>query len=124
MTWIDRLLGRRPQNNYHLTVNSVPKEPPKPHNFCSHCGQPMVDGYMVIGRAFDTESGNPVLQILRRRLCLSLNKQEKPPRRKDGEPENPMEEHDGFPLYTIVDSWLAGMGTRQYETIPDCERAA
>lgn len=124
MTWLDRLLGRQPQNNYHLTV-TAPATPAKPHNFCSHCGEPMVEGYLIYGRAFDQETGQPNLKVLRRRLCLSLHKQEVNATERDdttGEDKhNPQEDHDGFPIYGLGFYWGMGMGIDPYDYIPDCE---
>ena len=127
MTWIDRLLGRsEPTVEYHLSVNKD-ATPPKPHNFCSHCGEPMVDGYMVFGRAFDRETGQPTLKVLRRRLCLSLHKQEQAPTEYDADDNakpNPQADHDGYPAYNTGWYWGLGMGADPYSYIPDCEPRA
>lgn len=124
MNLLDRILGRRVENNYTLTVES-PAPPPKPHNFCAHCGEPMVDGYMVYGRTFDRATGQPTLKVLRRRLCLTLHKQSVNPTERDDDgaalQHNPQEDHDGFPLYGTSFYWGLGMGLDPYDYIPDCE---
>lgn len=121
MTWLDRILGREPKVEYHLSVNNsvVAAEQPKPHNYCSKCGQPMVEGYLVYGHSFDRVSGQPTLKVLRRRLCLTLHKQELEP--TDDEHPSKQADHDGYPVNSIGWGFSIGMGLDPYEYIPDCE---
>ena len=121
MSLLDRILGREPKVEYHLSVNnSVTAAPPKPHNFCSKCGEPMVEGYMVYGRSFDRVTGQPTLKVLRRRLCLTLHKQEVEP--TDDEHQSTQEDLDGYPTMSGIGwGWSIGMGHDPYDYIPDCE---
>ena len=120
MSLLDRILGRSPTitNSYHVSVN--PPEPVEqpPHNFCSECGEPMVEGYLVYGRTFDRATGQPTLKVLRRRLCLTLHKQEIEP--TDDEHPSKQADHDGYPVYGIGWGFSIGMGHDPYDYIPDC----
>lgn len=52
-------------------ASSPPPPKPKPHEFCSYCGQPMVNGYLVESEGFDQETGAPTLNVYKKRLCTT-----------------------------------------------------
>lgn len=92
MTWFDRLLGRRTSG-----VRVAPAA--KPHDFCSHCGEPMVNGYQTVGEGFDRETGEPILWVHKRRIC-STQHGKKPSKQGDA--------HDGGYIYSPLFEWREG----------------
>jgi hypothetical protein len=117
MSVLDRILGRESKNIYTLNVNgreTVESTKP-PQAFCSKCGRPMVDGYMVLAREFDTATGAPVKRIAKGRMCSAFHGQDRPAWVGDEDGHYPgSEDHDGFP-YT---GWW---GDAKVDLIPDCE---
>ena len=109
--WIvDRLLGR-------TNEPVLPPPPPPPQQFCSKCGQPMVDGYMVLGHEYSVHDGSPVKRIIRNRMCIALHGKDRPQwvSDEDGEGHYPgADEHDGFPGW----GWYSNYQT---DIIPDCQ---
>lgn len=69
MSLLDRIMGKP----VHYSLNVVSEPEYKFHNFCGKCGQPMVDGYLIVGDAFDRETGDPVHTVVKRRMCVSIH---------------------------------------------------
>lgn len=113
---LDRILGREAtfSPSINVAVDNGYASPKPPHDYCGKCGEPMVVGWVVTGRGFDRQTGQPIQHVRRNRMCLTLHRKDFP----YGEvlSSDPEWDHDGLPWSPWGDYFIG-----DEDTVPDCE---